>query len=127
MLGCGWGAKISRVRSFESGILRVFRTPRTDGRTGGFGARRHREAIKASNAALEDVGGVTWRVPAYLGGFKQQIPVPSCDPEGVAIRHAVGADLAVGERLQRLGLSLAVQRHRCSSDAQPQLLGKASS
>lgn len=98
------------------------------GRTGGgFGARRHREAIKPSNAAFTDLDGVNWRVPAYLGGFKEQIPIPSRDPEGVAIRHAVGTDLAIGERLQRLGLSLPVQRHRCSSDAQPQLLGKASS
>lgn len=90
--------------------------------------RRHREVIKPSNAAFADLAGFNWRrVPVYLGGFKQQIPIPSCDPEGVAIRHAVGTDLAIGERLQRLGLSLSVQRHGCSSDAQPQLLGKASS
>lgn len=71
---------------------------------------------------------VSWsRVPEYLGSFKQQIPIPSCDPEGVAIRHAIGTNLAIGERLQGLGLALPVQRHRCSSNAQPQLLGKASS
>lgn len=35
----------------------------------------------------------------YLGGFKQQIPIPSCDLEGVAIRYAVGTDLAIREGL----------------------------
>lgn len=62
----------------------------------------------------------------YLAGFKQQIPIPSCDLEGVAIGHPVGTDLAIGEGLQGLGLSLPIQRHRCSSNTQPQLLGKTS-
>ncbi len=57
--------------------------------------------------------------PQYLGGFKQQIPIPSCDLEGVAVRYAIGADLAVRERLQGLCLSLPIQRHGCSSYAQP--------
>lgn len=67
------------------------------------------------------------RALEYLGGFKEQIPIAGCDLEGVAVGHAVGTDLAVRERLQRLGLPLPIQRHRCSSDAQPQLLGKTSS
>lgn len=37
--------------------------------------------------------------PLYLRGFKQQIPIPSCDLEGVAIRYAVGTDLAIREGL----------------------------
>lgn len=63
----------------------------------------------------------------YLGGFKQQIPIPCCDLEGVAIGYAIGTDLAVREGLQGLGLTLPIQRHRRSSDTQPQLLGKTSS
>lgn len=66
-------------------------------------------------------GGVK---PVYLGGFKQQIPIPSCDLEGVATRYSVGADLAVGEGLQSLRLILPIQRHGRGSDTQPQLLGK---
>lgn len=65
-----------------------------------------------------------WHEALYLGGFKHQIPIPSCDFEGVAVRHPVGTDLAVGEGLQGLGLSLSIQRHGCSSYTQPQLLGK---
>lgn len=70
--------------------------------------------------------GLLW-VLEYLGGFKEQIPITSCDLEGVVIRHAIGTDLAIRERLERFGLSLPIQRHRCSSNAQPQLLGKTSS
>lgn len=66
------------------------------------------------------------REQLYLAGFKQQITVPGCDLEGVAIGHPVGTDLAIGEGLQGLGLSLPIQRHRCSSNTQPQLLGKTS-
>lgn len=62
----------------------------------------------------------------YLAGFKQQIAIPSRDLEGVAIGHAVGTDLAIGEGLQGLGLSLPIQGDRCSSNTQPQLLGKTS-
>lgn len=31
----------------------------------------------------------------YLGGFEQQISIPSRDLESVAVRYAVGTDLAV--------------------------------
>lgn len=64
------------------------------------------------------------REPLYLGGFKQQIPIPSCDLEGVAIGYAIRTDLAIREGLQGLCLSLPIQRHGCSSYTQPQLLGK---
>lgn len=62
--------------------------------------------------------------PLYLGGFKQQISIPSSDLEGVAVRYAVRANLAIGEGLQGLRFPLLIQRHGCSSYTQPQLLGK---
>lgn len=64
---------------------------------------------------------VTAKEP-HLVGFKKQISISSCDLEGVAVGDSVGADLPVGEGLQRLGFALLVQRHGCGGYTEPQFL-----
>lgn len=62
----------------------------------------------------------------YLGGVKQQVAVGGSDGEGVAVGDAVRADLRDRERLERLSLARAIQRHAGSGYTQPETLRETS-